>query len=136
LTSDDWGSGFGLPSPETLERLEKLAPGFTKFLQKELIAHREAQERSEAEAVRARMYRLETERILATRGQLFGLAIGVFAIAAGTIAAVSHAQIAGTFIGAGGVVGLVTVFVVKSRLDEQAQARGTAPKPLKPKPVG
>jgi len=49
------------------------------------------------------------------RGQWFGLFIGVFTIAAGVYAAVNGAQWPGGFIGTGGVVGLVTVFVLGRR---------------------
>jgi uncharacterized membrane protein len=45
------------------------------------------------------------------RGQTFAVAIGFFAILAGTVAALMGAQIAGGFIGAGGVIGLVAVFI-------------------------
>ncbi len=116
MTFREAGSGLGLPSPETLERLEKLSPGFTEFVQRELVAHRHAKERADAEADRIRFYRVETERMFATRGQWFGFTIGVVAILSGTLAAILHAQIAGTFIGAGGVVGLVAAFVVRGRL--------------------
>ena len=126
MTSSDLRSGFGLPSPEALEHLEQISPGFTKFLQKELTAHRESQAKSEAQANDARRYRFETQRLLAIRGQQFGFAIGVIAICAGTLAALFQAQIAGSFIGAGGVLGLVTVFVVKSQLSPEERSSKTA----------
>jgi uncharacterized membrane protein len=106
---------LGLPSPEILERFEKVSPGTVSFIQNEMKAHREAQENAERRSHEARMYRNQTERLIATRGQFFGLAIGVIAIVAGTIAALYQAQVAGSFIGAGGVFGLVSVFVVQSR---------------------
>jgi uncharacterized membrane protein len=135
MTSPAPSSGFGLPSPEALEHLEKVSPGFTKFLQKELVAHREAQEKSETRAHEARTYRLETERRLATRGQQFGLTIGIVAICAGTLAALFQAQIAGSFIGAGGVIGLVAVFVVQSRLpgDDRPQKGVATTEQLRPR---
>jgi uncharacterized membrane protein len=48
----------------------------------------------------------------AKRGQRYGLTIGLFAIGAGAVTAVLGAPLAGTFIGTGGVIGLVTVFVL------------------------
>jgi uncharacterized membrane protein len=44
-------------------------------------------------------------------GQIFGFLIGLFAIGCGTYAAVHGAEVAGTVIGSGGVIGLVTAFI-------------------------
>ena len=47
------------------------------------------------------------------RGQLFGLIIGLAALAVGGLtASVGNSPVAGTFIGSGGVIGLVSVFVL------------------------
>ena len=48
------------------------------------------------------------ERIL---GQIFALIMGVFAISAGAYVALKGYQLAGGFIGGGGVIGLVTAFI-------------------------
>ncbi len=45
------------------------------------------------------------------RGQIFGFCIGLFTIAVGAYAAMSGAELAGGFIGTGGVVALVSVFL-------------------------
>ena len=45
-------------------------------------------------------------------GQIFALIIGLTAILSGTYAATHGAPLAGTLIGAGGVIGLVTVFIL------------------------
>lgn len=56
------------------------------------------------------------ERAERKRGQIFGLLIGVIAIVSGSLTAVFGAQIPGGFIGAGGVIGLVAVFVFGRRM--------------------
>ncbi len=45
-------------------------------------------------------------------GQILGFAIGIAALVAGTFTATQGYEIAGSFIGTGGVVGLVSVFVL------------------------
>ena len=48
-------------------------------------------------------------------GQLCGLIIGMTAIISGTLAAYHGKEWAGAFIGGGGVIGLVSVFVLGRR---------------------
>ena len=48
-------------------------------------------------------------------GQIFGFAIGLVAILAGSVTAVQGAEWAGLGIGGGGVIGLVSVFVLGKR---------------------
>lgn len=55
---------------------------------------------------------LDARISIARLGQIFGLIIGLAALLAGTFCAYHEQQIAGSFIGAGGVVGLVSVFVL------------------------
>jgi uncharacterized membrane protein len=57
-----------------------------------------------------------------TMGQIFALLIGVVAILSGTYAAVHGAQWTGSFIGGGGVVGLVTAFIVGRRRGPRTSA--------------
>ncbi len=49
---------------------------------------------------------------IARWGQVFGFVIGMAALIAGAFSAYHGQQIAGSFIGAGGVIGLVSVFVL------------------------
>jgi hypothetical protein len=58
---------------------------------------------------------LEAEIRTTLIGQILGFAIGVIAIGCGTYCGVSGAQITGSFIGSGGVIGLVSVFVLGRR---------------------
>ena len=55
------------------------------------------------------------------RGQVFGLIIGITAIVGGSLTASLGQSLAGTFIGGGGVIGLVSVFVLGRYKKEQSK---------------
>jgi uncharacterized membrane protein len=103
------------PAPEALAEYEEIVPGFTQTLVDEVINHRKALERAEENAHVLTMRRLQLEAEVMKRGQIFGLAIGIVAILAGSISATFGASLAGGFIGGGGVIGLVAVFVAQNR---------------------
>src|SRR5207302_219214 len=58
---------------------------------------------------------LEAQIRITYLGQIFGLVIGMTAIISGAVIASQGAQWAGGFIGGGGVIGLVSVFVLGRR---------------------
>jgi uncharacterized membrane protein len=58
---------------------------------------------------------LEAQIRVTYLGQFFGLIIGLTAIISGAVIATQGAQWAGGFIGGGGVIGLVSVFVLGRR---------------------
>lgn len=94
-----------LPPPDALERYEAISPGFADRIVKM------------AEAEQAHRHTLEASVVgksfeEAARGQRYGLAIGIAAIIAGSITAIVGAPIPGAIIGGGGVIGLVSVFVL------------------------
>jgi len=94
-----------LPPPDVLEKYEAVTPGFAERIVKM------------AEAEQAHRHTLESTVVEksfkeAERGQRYGLWIGVVAIVAGSITAGMGATIAGSIIGGGGVIGLVSVFVL------------------------
>jgi uncharacterized membrane protein len=105
----------GFPSPETLKEYENHVPGFGQTLLDEAIKQREALERAEENAHQLAMRRLELEAEAMRRGQRFGLTIGIVAVLAGTTAVALGASLAGGFIGGGGVIGLVAVFVAQNK---------------------
>jgi uncharacterized membrane protein len=72
-------------------------------------AHRHEREKK-TDQLQASFQR-DVAREIAT-GQICGLTIGVVAICGGVYAAVNGAQWTGGFIGGGGVIGLVTAFIV------------------------
>ncbi len=65
----------------------------------------------EKKAIEAEIEGLRRESDDTRRGQIFGLTIGLTAILSGTFASVNGYPWAGTFIGAGGVAGLVSAFI-------------------------
>lgn len=58
---------------------------------------------------------LTAQIVVTYLGQVFGLIIGLTAIISGALTAYHGAQLAGGFIGGGGVIGLVSVFVLGRR---------------------
>jgi len=54
---------------------------------------------------------LKTETLEIRLGQIFGFLIGITTILSGTYAAINGEEIAGSLIGTGGVIGLVTAFM-------------------------
>lgn len=97
-----------LPAPSDLQRFEQILPGAAERIMK----------MAEQQAVHRRQ--LETQVISSgvrksERGLVFGLIIGITAIVTGGVCASLGQQIAASFIGGGGIVGLVSVFVIGSQ---------------------
>jgi uncharacterized membrane protein len=88
-----------------LEAYERILPGSGKALFDTFIKQSEHRRSMEQKSLDARIS-------IARWGQVFGLVIGLTAISAGAFSAYHGQQIAGSFIGAGGVIGLVSVFVL------------------------
>jgi uncharacterized membrane protein len=98
-----------LPEPQILAEFDKVVPGMAARL---LAAfEKQAEHRREMEA-KAQAAQIADTR----RGQVFGLIIGLAALVGGSLTAVyasgTAGEIAGGFIGGGGVIGLVSVFVL------------------------
>ena len=100
-----------LPPPEVLEKYEEISPGFLAWHMKIISDEAEHVREAEKAAYDFDMTRLSHEATIIRRGQLFGLLIGLFALAAGSYVAISGAELGGSLIGSGGVIGLVAVFV-------------------------
>ncbi len=98
-------SSTGLPPPEILEAYERVLPGSAKAIMEAFTKQSEHRRAMEQKSLDARIS-------IARTGQFFGLVIGLAALIAGAFSAYHGQQIAGSFIGAGGVVGLVSVFVL------------------------
>jgi uncharacterized membrane protein len=90
-----------IPPPDVIARYEKALPGLADRIVK--LAESEATHRWET---------IRSSFIEARIGQFAALTIGITAILSGTYAATHGAQAAGSVIGGGGVVGLVSVFVL------------------------
>jgi uncharacterized membrane protein len=94
-----------------LDRIDKLAvtsPDIAKDLLKEFQAYSAHLREMDRKALQAQIN-------VTYLGQLFGLIIGMTAIISGALTAYHGSQWAGGFIGGGGVIGLVSVFVLGRR---------------------
>jgi uncharacterized membrane protein len=94
-----------------LDRIEKIAsssPELARDLFQEFQAYSSHLREMERKALQAQIF-------VAYLGQIFGLVIGMTAIISGALTAYHGSQWAGGFIGGGGVIGLVSVFVLGRR---------------------
>lgn len=104
-----------LPPPAIVEQYNRAAPdGANRIF---LMAEREQEHRQKMQEklVEAQVRDMQEDRKEKRLGQIFGLAIGLFSIAAGSVTAARGAQVPGALIGSSGVVGLVSVFVIGRR---------------------
>jgi uncharacterized membrane protein len=99
-----------LPPPEILAQYNQITPGFAD----RIISLTEAEQKHRHQVEATVVGQTFEEQ---KRGQVFGLIIGIVAIVAGTIAAIAGSTVAGSIIGGGGVIGLVSVFVLGRVLD-------------------
>ena len=94
-----------LPPPQALAQYNEIIPGLAERIV--AMAEEEAKHRRSIEHKVVDNTFQEGKR-----GQHYGLAIGIVAILAGAVVAIAGHPTAGSIIGGGGVVGLVSVFVV------------------------
>ena len=94
-----------IPPPSVLEQYDKISPGAAERIIR--MAESEVEHRHHL----TRRH-LESEITEARLGQILAFLIGVFTIGCGTYAATHGAELAGGFIGTGGVIGLVTTFIL------------------------
>lgn len=74
---------------------------------------------------RANVRTLRIDQFLRSLGLLLGFLMGISTVVAGAVTAVRGAQLAGGFIGTGGVAMLVAVFVYGARREAQAETGST-----------
>lgn len=126
-----------LPHPSILKGYEEITPGFADrilSMAERALAHTQDQEDKALSAEIDYNHFLARENSNEVkRGQIFGFCMGVIAISWGGYVALNGAQIAGSFIGTGGVIGLVTAFIlgrkgIKSQ-EHESSAKGSVKKP-------
>ena len=93
-----------IPPPAILQEYNNISPDCAERIIK--YAEVEAEHRRKVE-----IFTIKTEMLEIRLGQIFGFLIGITTILSGTYAAINGAQIAGSLIGTGGVIGLVTAFI-------------------------
>lgn len=104
-----------IPPPSVLRGYEEISPGFAKriiAMAESETKHRQAMERKVLDAeIQGQTFEAQDTK----RGQYCGLVIGIVAILTGGLCGLTGAEWTGSFIGAGGVVGLVSAFVIGRR---------------------
>jgi uncharacterized membrane protein len=90
---------------DKIENVSVSSPEIAKELLKEFQSYSEHLREMDRKALRAQI-------VVTYLGQVFGLVIGMTAIISGALTAYHGSQWAGGFIGGGGVIGLVSVFVL------------------------
>lgn len=94
-----------IPPPEVLEKYDRIHSGAANRII--VMAENEANHRHDMEQLIVKNQYRE-----ARIGQFCALAIGIAAIIAGAVTAIMGSAISGAIIGGGGVIGLVSVFVL------------------------
>jgi uncharacterized membrane protein len=108
-----------LPAPNVLLEYDKNHPGFAErimVMAEKEQSHRHVQESSIVQADIVVNKEILTER---KRGQYLAFGIAVIAISAGTYAGINGASLAGSIIGGGGVVGLVSAFLYNRKAEPE-----------------
>jgi uncharacterized membrane protein len=114
--------GGVIPSPAVVREGESLVPGAADRILK--LAESETSHRRATELMAIEIQGRDqiAYRRVEMAGQVFGLFIGIAALAGSVYAGTHGAQVTGAFIGVGGITGLVTVFVLGSnQLERQRQ---------------
>lgn len=107
-----------LPPPEILAQYKEISPDLIKQI--EVMAAKEQEHRHgiEDKTVNAGIEDLKEGRIIERHGQIFAFLIGTIAIISGTIIALCGYQIAASIIGGGGILGLVSAFIMGRAMKE------------------
>jgi uncharacterized membrane protein len=97
-----------LPKPETLKQFDDIVPGAAE----RILTQFEEQSRHRRDLEQKV---ISNDIVLSQRGLTFALVIGVIAIVGGIVTALVGKELAGAFIGGGGVIGLVSAFIYGSQ---------------------
>ena len=97
-----------IPHPSDLAKYEQILPGAAERILAMAEKQSEHRQALESKVIESGIRKSE-------RGLVFGLVIGVTALLVGGLCALLGKEIAASFIGGGGIVGLVSVFVVGSQ---------------------
>lgn len=97
-----------IPHPNDLAKYEQVLPGSAERIL--CMAEKQSEHRRTLES-----HVIQSGIRKSERGLLFGLIIGITAIVIGGTCALFGKEIAASFIGGGGIAGLVSVFVIGSQ---------------------
>ncbi|WP_419604388.1 DUF2335 domain-containing protein [Thiolapillus sp.] len=104
-----------IPAPATLDQYEKILPGAAERIISMAEKEQTHRQHCEKSALEQEIQNHKARNREVARGQWFGLFIGVCAIGCGAWLASIGQPWSGGFIGTGGVIGLVAVFVFSHR---------------------
>ena len=110
-----------IPDPITLEQYNRVLPNAADRIVSMAEKEQEHRHRMQEKLINAQVPDTKQERNERKLGQIFGWSIGVISIIAGTITVNLGSPIAGGFIGSAGVAGLVSVFVLGRREQENTK---------------
>ncbi len=94
-----------LPHPRILKEYNDVHEGFAERIL--VMAEKDADHIRKMQATA-----LDAKKLEITMGQIFAFIIGIVALLCGTYIAVNDHPVAGTLIGTGGVIGLVSAFIL------------------------
>lgn len=109
-------ASFPFPAPELLAAYEAITPGAADRIFKRIETEATHRHAMEAKALAAQIADAKAQRTAERLGQVFGLAVALFTVGAASYTAVHGAQVAGSIIGTGGLIGLVAVFIMGRRV--------------------
>lgn len=125
-----------LPSPAVLGQYEAQLPGAAIELLRLFKAEANRRHAIRRKIIEAQIARQNAEGREMLRGQIFGLVIGIVALGCGTSIALHSPTVFGivcaTLIGGGGVIGLVSVFIVGRRLAQKVNHAPPRYRPARP----
>ena len=120
---------FPFPPPELLKAYNEAEAGLAGRMFSEIEAEAKHRREMEAKVLTIQDADIKAQRVAERLGQIFGLIIALFTVAAATYAAVHGAQVAGSIIGTGGLIGLVAVFIYGRRVSPVPVIRYDRPGP-------
>ncbi len=112
-----------IPSPDALQRYESLLPGAAERIVSMAEKEQTHRHNCETQALQQEIENHQARNTEIRRGQWFGFLIGLSAILSGTLLAYTGHPWPGSFIGTGGVIGLVAVFVFGHRSSKAPEKR-------------
>lgn len=112
-----------LPHPDILRQYEQIQPGFAERIMQMAESESRHRRQQENRAMSATIWEVRL-------GQIFAFLIGSLTIAAGSYTALHGSPIVGGLIGTGGVIGLVTVFILGRNISgsDEAETPNDRPK--------
>lgn len=112
-----------IPPPNVLEQYNSIDPSINAANRIISMAEKEQAHRHEMQTklVDAQIADFKQSRKERRLGQTYGFSIGVISIVAGSLTVILGSPLAGTFIGSAGVAGLVSVFVLGRREQQNDQ---------------